>query len=463
MSHITISGLIATHCESAYWGRITINAFSGLIEKIERGKGLIAVHTFGEDCLIFAGFGDVHIHAREDNTGKQNYKEDYATATAAALNGGVVHVMAMPNTVDPVIGGQQLGWHRNHVRSGNYVVAVLNYIGIDKTTRPLGKRGEYPYKKYFAKSVGPLTVMFAGEVDTIMQWYRGEYVSSHLEYEPIVLMSSEGKTHSDRRPVECVNEALRLYLPLIEKHGIKAKLCHWSTGGESFELIEEYRARGCHIELEVSPLHLLNDTSMTEKDPSLWLQLQMNPAIQGPGHRHDLITGLREGFIQYLATDHAPHTEEEKHSAFAEHRHLYPGMTNEQIAANLRVHDRALFDETCVKNNHSGAPWLDTYALVCCWLMHEHRFATQDIARVAAYNPGQFANRFLPAQYPGHNFGKGFGDIAEGYMGSLTVLNTAKTTVVDRKNLKTKVGWSPLEGREMPGALEAVFIEGELQ
>jgi uncharacterized protein len=251
-----------------------------------------------------------------------------------------------------------------------------------------------------------------------------------------------------------------LLLPLIEKYGIKAKLCHWPVGEESFKLIQEYRARGCDIWLEVSPLHLWFDTSMTDKDPSLWLKIQMNPAIQGLSHRLDLIEGLRTGFIQVLATDHAPHTEEEKYGAFAKFAERFPGKANKQIAELVREEDPRLFEETCVENNVSGAPWLDTYAPVCAWLMHEHGFRPQDIARVAAYNPGLFVDRFLPAQFPGRNFGKGFGDIAEGYMGSLTVLNPNSPIMVTRGDLKTKVGWSPLEGQQLPGSVEAVFISG---
>src|SRR5262245_10400330 len=53
--------------------------------------------VFGKECLIFAGMGDVHIHARDDVTGKETYKEDFSTASAAALAGGVVHVADMPN------------------------------------------------------------------------------------------------------------------------------------------------------------------------------------------------------------------------------------------------------------------------------------------------------------------------------------------------------------------------------
>lgn len=465
-SIVTVFGKIAFHDQSPLWGTIDINLETGLIECVEFGYEAhsSADHVFGPECLIFPGFGDVHIHARQDQTGKQNYKETYKTATDAALNGGVVHVSAMPNTPDPVTGGQQFTWHRDHVCSNNYPVVVLNYLGIDASTAPLGRVGEFPYKCYFGVSVGTLSVIYASELDTILSRYTGQSVSFHVEYEPIVQMSKDGKTHSDRRPVHCVNEGLRLLLPLIEKHRIKAKLCHWSTGGNSFELIKEYRDRGCHIDLEVSPLHLLFDTSMTDADPSLWLKVQMNPAIQDARHRAELIQGLKSGFIRYLATDHAPHTLDEKHSAFAQYQEWYSEkLSNEQIAQRVRHDDPDAFLETCVKNNHSGAPWLDTYSLVCCWLMKHHGFTPMDIARVAAYNPGIFARQFLKAQYPGRDFGRGFGNIAAGYIGSLTVLNLDKTTLVTRENLKTNVGWSPLEGQEMPGAVEAVFIQGVRQ
>ena len=458
---VTISGQIARRNSPIFWGRITINKESGLIAKVEKVQGLRADYQFGPACFIFAGFGDVHIHAREDQTGKQNYKETYKTAADAALHGGVVHVCAMPNTPSPVVGEGELVWHRGWVHELGHPVSVLNYIGIDKKTRPIGRKGQYPYKLYFGKSVGSLTVTYASELDEILARYRDEHVSFHVEYEPIVQASAAGRTHSDRRPVACVNEGLRLLLPLIEKHGVKAKLCHWSTGGESFKLIREYRRRGCDIVLEASPLHLFFDTTMTDRNPLLWTKIQMNPAVQGPEHRMALIKGLKEGFIQFLATDHAPHTEEEKFAAFAEFSQRYPGKTNKEIAAAIRADDFVLFDETCVKNNMSGAPWLDTYAIVCSWLIREHEFTTQDIARVAAHEPGKFVSRFLQSQFPGRDFGKGFGDIAKGYVGSLTVLNTKKPTTVHRNDLMTKVKWSPLEGLTLPGSVEAIFIEGK--
>jgi dihydroorotase len=225
-------------------------------------------------------------------------------------------------------------------------------------------------------------------------------------------------------------------------------------------MIAAYRKRGCDIVLEVSPLHLFFNTGMTDADPELWTKIQMNPAIQAESHQKALIAGLRDGFIQFIATDHAPHTEEEKFSAFVKFRNEYPGKSNKEIAMSIKAKNNELFWRTCEENNHSGAPWLDTYSLVCLWLMRVHGFRPQDVARVAAYNPGRFVNRFLPAQYPGRDFGKGFGDIAPGYLGSLTVLDLSKETTVERKQLKTKVGWSPFEGHTFPGAVAAVFVRG---
>lgn len=460
MKKITVEGWLATHDKKPFRGVVSIDPKSGLITDVSKPSRRVSDYRFGDDCLIFAGFGDVHIHAREDETGKQVYKEDYSTAADAALHGGVVHVSAMPNTPNPVTGRQEFVWHRNRVKQLSKPVSILNYLGIDSKTKPLGKPGEYFYKLYFGKSVGDLTVTYGSDLDTILARYKGQQVSFHVEYEPIVQASASGKTHSDRRPVECVNEGLRILLPLIEKYKIQAKLCHWSTGGESFEMIAEYRKRGCNIVLEVSPLHLLFDTSMTDADPSLWTKIQMNPAVQGPDHRAALIKGLKNGFIQFIATDHAPHTEEEKFSAFTKFQKEFPGKTNKDIAAEIKKRDEKLFLDTCCENNHSGAPWLDTYALVCTWLMREHGFTSQDIARVSSYMPGRFVNPHLKRQFPGKKFGKGFGELKKGFMGSLTVLNTQKQTLVKREDLKTKVGWSALQGRVLPGAIEAVFIGG---
>lgn len=460
----TIVGMIAGHSKEPYLGQITVSGATGLITEVSSlsaGSTTDADYIYDKDTLIFPGMGDVHIHAREDMTKEQCHKEEYQTAADAALHGGVVQMCAMPNTPNPVTTKTDMKWHRNHIAKMDHPVSILNYLGIDKKTKPLGKPGEHFYKLYFGKSVGDLTVMYASELDVILARYKGHHISFHVEYEPVVQAHADGRTHSERRPVECVNEGLRLLLPLIEKYKIVTKLCHWSTGGESFDLIREYQERGCKIVLEVSPLHLLFDTSMTDKDPSLWAKVQMNPAIQSATHRKHLIEGLRDGFIDFLATDHAPHTEQEKYSAFEEFSKDRTKKTNKEIAQDLSVKDKKLFYDTCEKNGMSGAPWLDTYALVCLHLMKKHGFSPQRIAHVAAYMPGEFVNKHLKAQFAGKKYGKGFGQVEKGYVGSFTVLSTKGSTTVKREELKTKSAWSPLEDRKFAGKIEAVFVAGQ--
>lgn len=457
-----VEGYIASENKKSFFGQIKISQKTGLILEVQKGKKWKADFVYSQDNLIFAGFGDVHIHAREDQTGKQKYKEEYRTVGNSALNGGCVHISAMPNTPKPLTTKTDLKWHRKRIEKINHLVSILNYVGIDAKTKPLGHPGEHFYKLYFGKSVGSLSVIYAEELEQILSRYCEHNISFHVEYEPIVEANSSGKTHADRRPRECVNEGLRLLLPLIHKYQIKAKLCHWSLGKDSFVLIENCRQKGANIVLEVSPLHLLFDKTMTKRNPELWTKIQVNPAVQEKQDRLDLIEGLKNGFIQFLATDHAPHTEEEKFSAFNKFIKKYPKKSNLEIAEIIKKKNKKLYLETCQENGISGTPWLDTYGLVCAELINKHHFSSQDIARVASKNPGEFVNPHLKRQFKDTNFGKGFGKIEKEYLGNLTILNLKAKTKVLRENLKTKVGWSPIENRVMNGKVEAVFVRGKL-
>jgi len=132
-----------------------------------------------------------------------------------------------------------------------------------------------------------------------------------------------------------------------------------------------------------------------------------------------LLAALRNGELDYLATDHAPHTLEEKESA------------------------------KCP----SGQPHLDTYGPFVTWLIVERGFTPERIAAVCCDNPGQFVNPYTGRLK--------FGRIEPGYTASLTVLNLERTTKITREHLKTKCGWSPFEGLTFPGSVEAVFVRGE--
>ncbi len=455
VNNIVIEGQIVGH-DNVFSGQIAIDQETGLITRVEKGAGLFKKRSIGnpnyifpESVLIFPGFGDIHIHAREDETGKQCYKEDYATVNAAALHGGVVHTSDMPNTPAPLITSPQFRWHQH--RCNGYEVTMFHYVGIGPETRPLEE--EAAYKVFTGPSVGTLFFRNKEELRNRLQYYRRKRVSVHVEDFDILEANKTQPTHAARRPVECVEKALEYVLQIIEEYELDAKLCHWPVGGKSFDMIAKHRARGYNTSLEVSPLHLFYDADMLKEKPELWPYVQMNPALQGREHRLALIEALKSGFIQYLATDHAPHTLEEKFKQFKTEEQEQLGMTPEQYYKHLKETNVERCRELACKDSTSGTPQLDTYGLIATWLMKEHGFMPQDIARVCAENPGNFVNQLHVG--PGK-----FGRIEVGYYGSLTLLDTTKPTTVRREDLKTKAGWSPFEGVTFPGSVAGTFIKG---
>ena len=456
-----LDGHIASHDKKSFLGYVKVDKNTGLIEEVGRGRHRDSDRHYDDECLIFAGMGDIHIHAREDQTGIEVYKESYRSAGDAALNGGCVHVSAMPNTPKPLTDESDFKWHRNRVEEILHPVTILNYIGIDKNTYPIGAPGEHMYKCFFAKSIGDLSIVDEIELDKVLSKYKSHHISFHVEYEPVIQANTQEQTHSDRRPIEASIKGLELLLPLIKKYNIHTKLCHWCDGLLSFNLIEEYRSAGYDITLEVSPTHLMFDTSMTSNDPDLLLKTQVNPAIHTPEHRAGLIEALKSGVIDYLATDHAPHTLEEKYSAFEKYRKSYGCESNVSAAEVMKEKDFEKYSEVCRLDGKSGVPWLDVYANVCVYLMKKHQFTSMDIARIASYNPGRFINRFINNQFTNIEFGKGFGEIQKGFLGSFTILNLNNETSIDNSALKTKVGWSAIAGMQFEGGLENVIVRGK--
>ena len=98
-------------------------------------------------------------------------------------------------------------------------------------------------------------------------------------------------------------------------------------------------------------------------------------------------------------------------------------------------------------------PHLDTYGSFTAWLMSEYEFTPQEIARCCSYNPGQFFNQFSEEKY---------GQIQEGYAGSLTVVDPKAPITIEKKDLETKCGWSPFEGLEFPGSVKYTIHKGKI-
>jgi len=380
---------------------------------VEVGSNLgDADHQFDDDCLIFAGMGDIHIHARDDVSEKETYKEDFCTVAAAAVHGGVVHVADMPNNPSAPVDDASYSAKVEHLAARDVPIQVTLYAGIGPGTRPLSSA--VPYKAYMGPSVGDLFFESLSQLDETLAHYRGANVSFHCEDPEILDAHVEAPTHEERRPPACEVSATRFALEMIEKYDLIGKLCHYSVG-EGIPLIRAAKSRGLKVTCEVTPHHLYYDTTAINDSNRGWMQ--MNPPLRSPDDKLAMLAALRDGTLDYLATDHAPHTLEEKATGI------------------------------------SGQPHLDTYGPFVTWLIAEQGFTPERIAEVCAANPGQFVNPYTAPRK--------FGRIEPGYVASLTVLNLAKPITIDRNLLYTKCCWSPFEGITFPGSVEALFLDGK--
>jgi len=403
----SIEGIIV-NTEGQKRGRIEIDPSSGLIVKIGEPTG--SADIILKDELIFPGFIDLHVHAREDASHTQDYKENFMTAGEAAINGGVVAFVEMPNNPIPPINDES--YERKNNLAKNSDVEILLYAGVGPHTKPLTKK--VPYKVFMGPSVGDLFFDSREELGKVIEKYKEQSVSFHCEDPEILNKNKNETTHEKRRPKEAETSAVDFALGLIEKYKLIGKICHCSTV-EGINKIIEAKKRGINVTVEVTPHHLFFDETMLGDDRK---KFQVNPPIrQTKENRLELIKFLKNGDIDFLATDHAPHTVEEKEKGI------------------------------------SGLPHLDTYGPFVVWLMKEHNFTLQEIARVCSQNPGNFLNKFLTNKY---------GEIKEGYIGSFTILDMNKPIIITKDILKTKCNWSPFEGVTFPGSVVMTIIKGRI-
>lgn len=396
--------------------------FSQIYQEAKKASALV---EYPDHIWLFAAFGDVHIHAREDVSGLHLYKEDFQSVTDASYNGGLLFACDMPNNpVAPIDDETYLAKYRLSMR---VPFALLPYAGIGPKTSPLSFL--VPYKAYMGHSVGDLFFTDSPSLDLALERYRQQYVSFHCEDPDILERHKNESDHFSRRPIQAEFEATRFALKLIEKYELKGKLCHYSSG-DGLELIVEAKKRGLDVETEVTPQHLYfsEEEILALDDKMRQTQFQMNPPIRNRYNRELLLKALSEGHIDYLATDHAPHSPAEK----------LKGM--------------------------SGLTGLDSFGAFTTWLMLTKNIDPKIIAKVAAENPGEFYNRFHRAWLKDSPYqkvqGLGLGKIEKGYSASFTLLDTTQPQSISKEFLKTKALDNPFLYQTFPGSVFRIYFNG---
>ena len=261
---------------------------------------------------VFPGFCDVHVHFREPGF---SYKETIATGSLAAARGGYTAVCTMPN-LNPVPDsvpalGEQLQLIEKDACIHVYPYGAITkdekgeilsdmealapaVAGFSDDGRGVQSEGMMRQAMLRAKALGKIIVAHCEDNSLLRGGYihDGDYARAHGHRG----ICSESEWGPIRRDLE-----------LVRQTGCAYHVCHISTK-ESVALIRQAKAEGLDVTCETGPHYLTMDDSFLQEDG----RFKMNPPLRDKSDREALIEGLRDGTIDMIATDHAPHSAEEK-------------------------------------------------------------------------------------------------------------------------------------------------------
>lgn len=382
------------------------SSFSGEATQVIDARGL----------TLLPGVIDPQVHFREPGL---EHKEDLHTASCACARGGVTSFLEMPNT-RPLTTTQALLDDKLQRAAEKCLVNYGFFIGATAELLPdLLSASPTPGIKVFMGSMhGALLVDQEDVLDRLFS--KGDrLIAVHAENQARILARrqqfagiTDPAIHSQIQDNQAALEATQLALKLAKTYQRRLHILHLSTAEEAELLRQEKPA---WVTAEVTPQHLLLDTSAYERIGTL---AQMNPPLRSPQDNAILWQALLDGVLDFIATDHAPHTLEEK-------AQTYP-------------------------NTPSGMPGVETSLPVMLTQAMQGRCT---VAQVSNWMSTAVARAYcIPRK----------GLIAPGFDADLVLVDLQTYRTLERKDLLTKCGWSPFEGWNLTGYPVYTIVAGQV-
>ncbi|RFZ84682.1 dihydroorotase [Mucilaginibacter terrenus] len=398
----------------------------GLINRIDKEISSNADRVINAEGMhLFPGCIDDQVHFREPGL---THKGDIYTESRAAVAGGITSFMEMPNTVPNTL-TQQLLEDKYQIAARNSLANYSFFMGasndnLDEVLRT-DVKNVCGVKVFMGSSTGNMLV---DNPTTLEQVFAQSplLIATHCEDEATIKSNLEDfkqllgnnltpKMHPKIRSAEACYLSSSMAVNLAKKHNTRLHILHISTERETHLFSNELPLARKRITAEACIHHLwFSDADYAEKGNLI----KWNPAVKTKDDRDGILAAVLDGRIDVIATDHAPHTIEEKAQPYLQ--------------------------------APSGGPLVQHALVTMLELYHQGKITLEQIAEKMAHN---VATCFQIEQ-------RGF--IREGYWADLVLADLAKPWTVTPENLLYKSGWSPFEGQKFNSAVTHTVVSGNL-
>jgi dihydroorotase len=392
-------------------------------EDLPEGKEVIDV----KGNYILPGLIDGHVHFRDPGL---TYKEDFETGSMAAACGGITCVIDMPNT-KPICGDvasfkekKEIAESKSWVDFG--LIGVIIGENIPQIV-PMADAGVVGFKIFMGETVGAIPAPDDGAILEALGYVAKakRRVGVHAENNQIMQhlikkLKAAGRTdplaHVEARPNIAEAESISKIILLAEATGAKVHIYHMSSK-EGVDLVKTGKERGIDVTAETGPHYLLMEDKDMLKLKSI---LKMNPPVRSKDNADRLWWGLLNGYVDCIATDHSPHTVEEKTNDNI--WDAIPGFTGVESSVPLML-----------TQVNAGKLTLNQYV------------------KLASENPAKVWN-----MYPQK------GSVRIGSDGDLTIVDMKKEGVIKSENLHSKTKVTPFNGWKVKGMPIYTIVRGKV-
>ncbi len=372
--------------------------------------------------ILFPGMIDDHVHFREPGL---THKGDIGSESRAAVCGGITSFMEMPNTSPPTTTIKRLE-EKHHIAGRTSFANYSFYLGgandnIEVVKR-LDPKQACGVKVFMGASTGNMLVDDPVSLEQIFS-HSPVIVATHCEDSPTIDANTRRyqKIYGDDIPMDlhpvirsekaCYRSSA-LAVELAGRCNTRLHILHLSTAKE-LDLFQSLPLEEKQITAEVCVHHLFfSDVDYREKDTLI----KCNPAIKREDDRRELLAALKDGRIDVVGTDHAPHTWEEKQQPY------------------LKA--------------PSGLPLVQHALVSLLEYVHDGFFTLEQVVEKVAHAPA----RLFDVKERGY--------LREGYWADLVLVDMKQSIVVDDQPIYSRCGWTPFAGRTFRSDIIATFVNG---